>query len=96
MATAWERATHSVNRMFSLLIYICIFVISVISHLGFADRIMALIEAVPCHYLLFKEDILSYFWQNSLATSTKCLLLSRPLYGVSEEVYEIIISYIFY
>ena len=50
MATFWERADHSVNRMFSLL---CLFVALVVSQFGFEDRTLVLIVSVHGHCLLF-------------------------------------------
>ena len=50
MATFWERAAHSVNRMFSLL---CLFVALVVSHFGFEGRNLVLIVSVPGHCLPF-------------------------------------------
>ena len=46
MATFWERAAHSVYRMFSML---CIFVALVVSHFGFEDWTRVLIESVSGH-----------------------------------------------
>ena len=50
MATFWERAAHSVNRMFSLL---CLFVALVVSLFGFKGRTLVLIASVPGHFLPF-------------------------------------------
>ena len=50
MATFWERTTHSVNHMFSLL---CLFVSLVVSHFGFEGRTLDLIASVPGHCLPF-------------------------------------------
>ena len=36
----WERATHSADRMFSLL---CLFVALIVSHFGFEGRTLVLI-----------------------------------------------------
>ena len=44
MATFWEIAAHSVNHMFPLL---CLFVVLVVSHVGFEDGNMFLIAPVP-------------------------------------------------
>ena len=44
MATFWERAAHSVNHIFSLF---CVFVVLVVSHLGFEGGDLVLI--VPAH-----------------------------------------------
>ena len=46
MATFWERATHSVNRVFSLY---WLFVILVISHLSFDGKTLVLIATAPGH-----------------------------------------------
>ena len=46
MATFLEKAAHLVNHMFSLL---CLFVVLVVSHLGFEDRNLVLIARVPGH-----------------------------------------------
>ena len=48
MATFWERATHSVHRMFFLLF---LFVALVVSHYGFEDMTLVLIASVPGHCL---------------------------------------------
>ena len=50
MTTFWERAAHSVYRMFSLY---CDIVITVISHFGFEGGALDLIASVPGHYLYF-------------------------------------------
>ena len=50
MATFLERAANSVNHMFPLL---CIFVVSVVSHLGFEDGTFVLITPVPGHCFPF-------------------------------------------
>ena len=50
MAPFWERAAHSVNRMFSVL---CLFVILVVSHFGCGSRALVLIAQVPGHCLPF-------------------------------------------
>ena len=47
VAIFWERAVHSVNRMFSL--YKTIWS----THLGFEGRTVVLIEPVPGHCLSF-------------------------------------------
>ena len=48
-----KRASHSVNHMISLL---CIFVVLVVSHLGFDDGNLVLIAPVPGHcFLLFSN-----------------------------------------
>ena len=44
MATFWERAAHSVNRVFSLL---CLFVALVVSQFGFEGRTLVLLVSVP-------------------------------------------------
>ena len=44
MATFWERAAHSANRMFYLL---CPCVVLVVSHLGFKGGDLVLIAPVP-------------------------------------------------
>ena len=59
MATCWDRAAHSVNRMFSLL---CLFVALVVSHFDFEGRTLVLIASVPDHRLPFT------FSEYSLAT----------------------------
>ena len=46
MASYWERAAHSVNRMFSLF---CVFVALVVSHFGFDGWTLVLIASVPGH-----------------------------------------------
>ena len=46
MATFWERAAYSVNHMFSLL---CLFVVLVVSHLGFEDGNLVLTAPVLGH-----------------------------------------------
>ena len=48
MVTLWVRAAHSVNRMFSL----CLFV----SHFGFEGKTLVLIASVPGHCLPFTFD----------------------------------------
>ena len=50
MATLWERAAHSVNRMLYLL---CLFLAFVVSHFGFEGLTLVLIASVPGHCLLF-------------------------------------------
>ena len=49
MATFWERAAHTVSRMFS----VCLFVILIISKLGYEDRILIPIVPVPGNCLHF-------------------------------------------
>ena len=46
MATFWERAAHSVNRVFSLL---CLFKVLVVFRFGFEGRTLVLISSVPGH-----------------------------------------------
>ena len=46
MATFSEKAVHLVNHMFPLL---CLFVVLVVSHLGFEDENLVLIARVPVH-----------------------------------------------
>ena len=46
MATFSEKAAHLVNHMFPLL---CLFVVLVVSHLGFEDENLVLIARVPGH-----------------------------------------------
>ena len=50
MTTFWEIATHSVGHLFSL--YCCLFVILVISHLGFERGVFHLISPVSVHCFL--------------------------------------------
>ena len=50
MIIFWERAAHSVNRMFSLL---CLFVAFVVSHFGFKGKTLVLFVSVPGHCLPF-------------------------------------------
>ena len=50
MATFRERAIHSDNCMFALS---CLFVASVVSHLGFKGGTLVLIGSVPGHCFLF-------------------------------------------
>ena len=50
VVTFWERATHSVKRMFSLLY---LFVALVVSHFGFEDRNLVMTASVPGHCLPF-------------------------------------------
>ena len=50
MLTFWKRAAHSVTHMFSLL---CLFVVLVVSHLGFEGGNLVLISPVPGHCLPF-------------------------------------------
>ena len=50
VATFWERAAHSVNRMFTLL---CLFVALIVSHFGFEGGTLVLIASVPDHCLPF-------------------------------------------
>ena len=50
MATFWERAAHSNNRVFSLL---CLFVALVVSNFGIKGRTLVLIVPVPGHCLHF-------------------------------------------
>ena len=50
MANFWERAAHSVNHMFSLLY---LFVVLVVSHLGFEGGNLNLIAPFPGHCLPF-------------------------------------------
>ena len=51
MATFWERAAHSVYRMFSL--FFLLIVILVISHFSFEGGTLVLIASVPSHCLFF-------------------------------------------
>ena len=51
MATFWERAAHSVNRVFSLYFAYCFCL--VISHFGFEGGTLVLIASVPGHCLSF-------------------------------------------
>ena len=46
MTTFSEKAAHLVNHMFPLL---CLFVVLVVSHLGFEDENLVLIALVPGH-----------------------------------------------
>ena len=48
MATFWERASYSFNRVFSLL---CLFEALVVSHFGFESRTLLLNASVPDHCL---------------------------------------------
>ena len=48
MATFWERAAHSVNRMFSLL---CLYVALVVFHFSFEGGTLVLIASVSGHCL---------------------------------------------
>ena len=48
MATFWEGAARSVNRILSL---VCLFVALVVSQFGFKAVTMALIASVPSHCL---------------------------------------------
>ena len=56
MATFWERAAHSVNRVFSLL---CLFVALVVSPFCFQGRTLVLIASIPGHCLPFTFDSIS-------------------------------------
>ena len=47
MATFWERAAHSVYRMFSL--FFLLIVILVISHFGFEGGRLVMIAPAPGH-----------------------------------------------
>ena len=51
MAIFWEMAAPIVYHKYVLFIF-CLFVVLVISHFGFEDRILALVP-VPGHCLLF-------------------------------------------
>ena len=53
MVTFWERAAHSVNRMFSFVLCIHIIIIVVITHFDFQNRILVLIVSVPGYWVLF-------------------------------------------
>ena len=53
MATFWERAAHSVNRVFSLL---CLSVASFVSHFGFEGRTLVLIASVSGLCLLILTE----------------------------------------
>ena len=50
MGTFWEKAAHSVNRMFSLL---CLFVALIVSHFLFESGTLVLIASAPGHCLPF-------------------------------------------
>ena len=50
LATLWERAAHSSNRMFSLF---CLFVTLVVSHFAFQGGTLVLIASVPGDCLSF-------------------------------------------
>ena len=49
MDTIWEIATHSIN--------LCVFMILVISNIGFEDRVLVLSVTVPGHSLLFTVGV---------------------------------------
>ena len=51
MSTFWERAAHSVYRMFSL--FLLLIVSLVISHFGFEGGTFVLIASLPGHCLYF-------------------------------------------
>ena len=69
MATFWERATHSVYRMFSMYFDI---VILVISHFGFKGGTLVLIALIPSHCCSF-----------TLSHDTSCLYYTcNPFPGV--------------
>ena len=52
MATFWERAAHSVGRVFSLyFFYFFFFFFFVISRFGFESGVLFLIAPVPVHCL---------------------------------------------
>ena len=55
MATVWERAAHSVYRMFSLYLdfIVFVFVILVVSHFGFEGRTLVPFASVSGHCLSF-------------------------------------------
>ena len=55
MTSFWERAAHSVNRMFSL--NYVLFVILVASNFGFEGRTLVPIASVPGHCLSFTTEI---------------------------------------
>ena len=67
MTTFWEIAAHSVSHLFSL--YLVLFVILVISHLGFEGGICHLIALVPVHCFLitFTNDTIG---TNGITNST--------------------------
>ena len=52
MATFWETAAHSVDRVFSL---VCQIVALVVFHFGSEDRTLVLIASVPGHCLPTNE-----------------------------------------
>ena len=55
MATFWERAPHSVYRVFSL--YFDFFVILVISHFGFEGGTLVLLASVPGHIRIYHDFV---------------------------------------
>ena len=62
MATFWERAALSVNRMFSLL---CLFSALIVSDFGFEGRTLVLIASVPgqCFgipFTFYRETLYKY------------------------------------
>ena len=52
MASFWDRAAHSVGHNYYVLMVFCLFVILVISRLGFENVVRVLIAPVPVHCLL--------------------------------------------
>ena len=48
MDTFWEKAAHSVNRVFTL---VCPLVALVVSHFGFEGRTLVMMASVPGHCL---------------------------------------------
>ena len=52
MATFWDRAAHSVGHNYYVLIVFCLFVILVITRLGFENGVWFFIAPVSVHCLL--------------------------------------------
>ena len=55
MATFWERAAHSADRMHSLL---CLFVTLVVSHFGFEDDCVSSWPLLTIYFLISRQCLL--------------------------------------
>ena len=70
MATVNEIATPSVYQMFSFVP--CLFVVLVISHFRFEDRILVLVVRVPDHYLPLRKHAHAIYCHHAIIRDLYC------------------------
>ena len=87
MATFWERAAHSVNRVFSFY-----YVISVISRLSFESSALVLIEPVPGHFLPFAFLITAILARRPVTTRLSIRIL-KCMADFSDQFKKVLIRY---